>query len=136
MARNNRKQYTVLSGAFLGVGVAVLCCAAGAALIAYCALNELMGQRGSEMSVLMTIVLSVTVGGWIAASAVGEKKILACMLSGAIVLLALLSSALLLDGPFASVLPTAAAIVVGTILVCVLCMKRQKKQPRRKSTYR
>ena len=64
MARNNRKQYTVLSGAFLGVGIAVLWCAAGAALIAYCALNELMGQRGSEMSVLMTIVLSVTVGGW------------------------------------------------------------------------
>ena len=136
MARNNRKQHTVLSGAFLGACVTVLCYAVGTAVIAYCTLNELLGQQGSGIGVLMTIVLSVTVGEWIAASTVSEKNMLTSVLSGAILMLVALSGALLLDGPFVNALPTAGAISVGTIVVCVLCMKRQKKQPHRKSAYR
>ena len=136
MTRNNRKQYTLLAGGFLGAVFSVLFCAAGAALVAYCTLNELLGQQGSEVSVRVSIMLSVMAGGWIAVTTVGEKKMLACILSGAIVMLAILSAALLLDGPFVSAFSTAAAIGIGTILVCVLCMKRQKKQLHRKRAYR
>ena len=54
-----------------------------------------------------------------------------------IVLLALiLSSGLLLDGPFVGALSITASVAVGTMIICVLCMKKQKKLRRPKSTYR
>lgn len=136
MARNNRKQYTVISGAFLGAGVTALCYVVGAAVIACCVLNELLGQQGSGLGVLMIIVLSAAVGGWVVKSVVNEKAVLACILSDGIVLLTVLVFALLLDGPFVNAVPTTVAIGTGTILACALCMKKQKKQSRRKRSYR
>lgn len=136
MAKNKRKKHTILSGAFAGMAVTVMCCSAGAALVAYCALNEWFTQQGSGIGIAFIVVLSVMAGDMIAASTVSEKKVLTGILSSAIVLLAILSVALLLDGPFMSILPTTASIGIGTIIVCLIYMKKQKKPRHCKNAYR
>ena len=136
MTKNRRKQQTTLTGALIGAVVAVICCAIGAVLITYGVLNELLSQQGSGIAVFGTIMISAIVGGLCAISVVGDNRLVSGALSGVILLALILSAGLLLDGLFVGVLPIAASIAVSTLVVCILCMKKQKKLRRPKSTSR
>lgn len=136
MVKNRRKQQTTLTGALIGAAVAVICCAIGAMLVTYGTLNELLEQPGNGTAVLIVIMMAVIVGGLSGTFVVGEKRMMTGVLSGGILLAVILAAALLLDGPFNSLLPTTASVAIGTVIVCVLCMKKQKKWRHPKSVYR
>ena len=136
MTKNRRKQQTPLTGALIGTAVAVICCAIGAVLVTYGVLNELLSQQGSGIAVFGTIMISAIVGGLCAISVVGDNRLVSGALSGVILLALILSAGLLLDGLFVGVLPIAASIAVSTLVVCILCMKKQKKLRLPKSAYR
>ena len=136
MTKNRRKQQTPLTGALIGTVVAVICCAIGAVLVTYGVLNGLLSQQGSGIAVFGTIMISTIVGGLRAVSVVGDNRVVSGALSGVILLALILSAGLLLDGPFVGALSITASVAVGTMIVCVLCMKKQKKLRRPKSTSR
>lgn len=136
MTKNRRKQQTPLAGALIGTVVAIICCVIGAVLVTYGVLNGLLSQQGSGIAVFGTIMISTIVGGLRAVSVVGDNRVVSGALSGVILLALLLSSGLLLDGPFVGALSITASVAVGTMIICVLCMKKQKKLRRPKSTYR
>lgn len=136
MTKNRRKQQTPLVGALIGTVVAIICCVIGAVLVTYGVLNGLLSQQGSGIAVFGTIMISTIVGGLRAVSVVGDNRVVSGALSGVILLALLLSSGLLLDGPFVGALSITASVAVGTMIICVLCMKKQKKLRRPKSTYR
>lgn len=136
MTKNRRKQQTPLTGALIGTVVAVICCAIGAVLVTYGVLNGLLSQQGSGIAVFGTIMISTIVGGLRAVSVVGDNRVVSGALSGVILLALILSAGLLLDGPFVGALSITASVAVGTMIICVLCMKKQKKLRRPKSTYR
>ena len=136
MTKNRRKQQTPLVGALIGTVVAIICCVIGAVLVTYGVLNGLLSQQGSGIAVFGTIMISTIVGGLRAVSVVGDNRVVSGALSGVILLALILSAGLLLDGPFVGALSITASVAVGTMIVCVLCMKKQKKLRRPKSTYR
>jgi hypothetical protein len=136
MTKNRRKQQTTLTGALIGAVVAVICCAIGAVLVTYGVLNELLSQQGNGIAVFGTIMISTIVGGLRTVSVVGDNRVVSGALSGVILLALILSAGLLLDGPFVGALSITASVAVGTMIVCVLCMKKQKKLRRPKSTSR
>ena len=136
MTKNRRKQQTPLTGALFGTAVAVICCAIGAVLVTYGVLDELLSQQGSGIAVFGTIMISAIVGGLCAISVVRDNRVVSGALSGVILLALNLSAGLLLDGLFVGVLPIAASIAVSTLVVCILCMKKQKKLRLPKSAYR
>ena len=136
MTKNRRKQQTPLVGALIGTVVAILCCVIGAVLVTYGVLNGLLSQQGSGIAVFGTIMISTIVGGLRAVSVVGDNRVVSGALSGVILLALILSAGLLLDGPFVGALSITASVAVGTMIVCVLCMKKQKKLRRPKSTSR
>ena len=136
MTKNRRKQQTPLVGALIGTVVAIICCVIGAVLVTYGVLNGLLSQQGSGIAVFGTIMISTIVGGLRAVSVVGDNRVVSGALSGVILLALILSAGLLLDGPFVGALSITASVAVGTMIICVLCMKKQKKLRRPKSTYR
>lgn len=136
MTKNRRKQQTPLVGALIGTVVAIICCVIGAVLVTYGVLNGLLSQQGSGIAVFGTIMISTIVGGLRAVSVVGDNRVVSGALSGVILLALILSAGLLLDGPFVGALSITASVAVGTMIVCVLCMKKQKKLRRPKSTSR
>ena len=136
MTKNRRKQQTPLVGALIGTVVAIICCVIGAVLVTYGVLNGLLSQQGSGIAVFGTIMISTIVGGLRAVSVVGDNRVVSGALSGVILLALLLASGLLLDGPFVGAPSITASVAVGTMIICVLCMKKQKKLRRPKSTSR
>ena len=136
MTKNRRKQQTPLVGALIGTVVAIICCVIGAVLVTYGVLNGLLSQQGSGIAVFGTIMISTIVGGLRAVSVVGDNRVVSGALSGVILLALILSAGLLLDGPFVGALSITASVAVGTMIVCVLCMKKQKKLRLPKSAYR
>ena len=136
MTKNRRKQQTPLVGALIGTVVAIICCVIGAVLVTYGVLNGLLSQQGSGIAVFGTIMISTIVGGLRTVSVVGDNRVVSGALSGVILLALILLSGLLLDGPFVGALSITPSVAVGTMIICVLCMKKQKKLRRPKSTSR
>lgn len=102
------------AGIALGLGAAMAITVVGAALVAWLAITERMGESGIGYGAMVILVLSAAIGGFIACGTIRRRKLMVCCICAVGYYLLLLSmTALLFGGQYDGMGTTALMVMLG-----------------------
>ena len=119
-------------GVGIGIIVSIIVTLLGAAIGAWLLASEKIGEGSCGYICVCTLLLSGILGSWIAASVVGEKRLLTCILAGTGYLLSLLAITALFFGGVYSGAGEGALLILGASISAALLGLKQNKKPNRR----
>lgn len=135
MGNNSGSQNLVLRMLF-SIGITIILCLSLTGAATQLLLSEIIGEGGTEVLITTILFLSTMAGNMLMCTYNNKQPVLVSAINIVCVMAIVIISSLSMEGVFENVLFRLGAVMAGTGVSCVLCLKMRSKPKRKKKHYR